>query len=293
MTYPDQVDFHMHTSVSDGSDTPDLILKHVKQAGIEIFSVTDHDALKGCKIIQSLLNQDDPLFVSGVEFSCRDGEGQYHILGYGYDPDSAPIRNVVETGHYYRMKKVYARIEYLRNVCHFSFPREELDALFALDNPGKPHIANLMVKYGFAETKEQAFLQYLNNICIKNEYVHPEEAIAGILESGGIPVLAHPCYGNGDQLILGDELDRRVQRLMDYGLQGLEGFYSGFSSTLRAQVVALAERYGLYVTAGSDYHGTNKMVMLGDTGLDSEAEMPEGFKRFIEAVAGFTNKVKN
>ena len=73
-----------------------------------------------------------------------------------------------------------------------------------------------MVKYGFADSKETAINQYINNIHFKSQYVRPEEAIAGILESGGIPVLAHPCYGSGDQLILGQELDSRVKHLTEF-----------------------------------------------------------------------------
>ena len=106
---PLKMDFHMHTTVSDGTDTPEMILERVRQLGIQMFSVTDHDALKGCKVIQSVLAENDPVFVSGVEFSCRDEDGQYHILGYGYDVDSPAIRQVVEMGHQYRMNKVRAK----------------------------------------------------------------------------------------------------------------------------------------------------------------------------------------
>jgi hypothetical protein len=71
---------------------------------------------------------------------------------------------------------------------------------------------------------------------------------------------------------------------MDFGLAGLEAFYSGFSEKLRQQVLTLADRYQLYVTAGSDYHGTNKLVTLGSTGLTDTAEAPDGLKRFLKDV---------
>ena len=150
-----------------------------------------------------------------------------------------------------------------------------------MDNPGKPHIAKLMIRLGYAETMEQAIREYINRIYFRNEFFHPEEAIRSILEGGGIPVLAHPSFGDGDQLIQGEEMERRLQRLMGFGLQGLEAFYSGFSPALREELLAFAERYGLYVTAGSDYHGTNKLVALGDTGLDDAAAGPEGMQRFL------------
>ena len=68
-------------------------------------------------------------------------------------------------------------------------------------------------------------------------------------------MLAHPFYGSGDQLILGEEMEERLKRLQGFGLQGVEAYYSGFSPKLIAQMLKLAERYQLYVTAGSDYHG--------------------------------------
>ena len=97
-------------------------------------------------------------------------------------------------------------------------------------------------------------------------------------------MLAHPSYGSGDQLILGEEMDERLRKLMDFGLQGLEGFYSGFTARLRGEILSFAERYDLYVTAGSDYHGWNKQVILGDTHFDPAQKMPDGLRRFLEDV---------
>lgn len=276
-----KIDLHMHTTVSDGTDAPEEIIARVRDAGIALFSVTDHDAVKAGRIISPLLKEDDPAFLTGAEFSCRDEEGKYHILGYGYDPDAESIRQIVAYGHSLRMNKVRARLDFLSERFGFSFPKEELDALFALDNPGKPHIGNLMVKYGYARTKEEAIKEYINQIRFRSEYVRPEDAIRAVLGAGGIPVLAHPVYGDGDQLILGEEMDARIRHLMGFGLQGLEGYYSGFTPRMSRDMLAFAEHYGLYVTAGSDYHGTNKMVALGDTGLGEPDKWPEGLRRFL------------
>ena len=278
------IDLHTHSTVSDGTDTPEALLSCARAAGLELFSLTDHDAVKGCERILALRAADDPRFLPGVEFSCRDEAGKYHILGYGYDASAEPIRSVTAKGHGMRMKKVQVRLDFLKTQFGFEFPKEEIEALLALDNPGKPHIGNLMVKYGYAPTKELAIKNYIDQLRLRSDYIRPEEAIAGILGSGGVPVLAHPCYGSGDELILGDELDKRVRKLMEFGIQGLEAFYSGFSEKLRAQVLALADHYGLYVTAGSDYHGTNKLVPLGSTGLASTTPQPEGLRRFLEHV---------
>ena len=282
MRQESRIDLHMHTMISDGTDTPEEIIARVKEAGIDLFSVTDHDSIKAGRIIKPLLKDDDPAFISGAEFSCRDEEGKYHILGYGCDPDSEAMRTLVNSGHSLRMNKVLARLDFLRTRFGFSFPEEELRDLLAMDNPGKPHIGNLMVKHGYAQTKDQAIKEYIDQIRFRDEYVRPEDAIRGILGGGGVPVLAHPSYGSGDELIIGEDMDLRLRKLLDYGLQGVEAYYSGFTKKLRNEILRLAETYDLYVTAGSDYHGRNKMVPLGDTGLASVGEGVKGLRRFLE-----------
>ena len=279
-----KMDLHMHSTVSDGTDTPQELLQRVREAGIGLFALTDHDAVMGCDMIREIRSADDPKLLNGVEFSCRDGEGKYHILGYNYQADSAPIREVVELGHRYRMRKFMARIEFIREKFGFTFSQEDIQELMNLDNPGKPHLGNLMVQYGYAPDKETAIRKYLNQARFPDEYVRPEEAIRGILAGGGIPVLAHPAFGSGEELIVGAEMEQRLRRLTGFGLQGVEAYYSVFSPKLIAETLAFAEKFDLYVTAGSDYHGKNKMIALGDTNLKPEEEMPEGMRRFLEAV---------
>lgn len=103
------------------------------------------------------------------------------------------------------------------------------------------------------------------------------------MDAGGIPVLAHPPFGDGDDHVIGEELEIRLRHVLAFGLQGVEAFYSGYTPELRAEVLGLAEKYGLYVTAGSDYHGSHKPIVLGDTGMDGCRDWPEGLKRFLTA----------
>ena len=284
MVQQGKIDLHMHSTVSDGSDTPEEIISRVKEAGIGLFSLTDHDAVKGCGIVQSHLKEGDPAFICGAEFSCKDELGSYHILGYGYEPGAKALLDLVEKGHSLRMKKVKARLAFIRDEFGFVLPEEEISKLLAMDNPGKPHIGNLMVKYGYVESKEVAIRDYIDQLHIKSEYLRPEEAITGILGGDGIPVLAHPFFGSGDQLIVDDEMEERLKRLMGFGLQGVEAFYSSFSPKLIAQMLELADRYHLYVTAGSDYHGKNKIVILGETGMPSDVPPVAGMERFLNTV---------
>ena len=283
-----KIDLHMHTVVSDGTDSLEEIIKKVQDAGIDLFSITDHYAIKAGMLVPPMLPVADPDkslgFIRGVEFSCRDEKGKYHILGYGYNPYIPGISEIVTEGHELRMKKKKARIEFLREAYGFDFPEEEIVQLLNRDNPGKPHIANMMIKYGYANDINEAMSKYINKKKFKNVHVRPEDAIEGILKSGGVPVLAHPAYGDGDDLIMGEELDERVRYLMDYGIRGVEAFYSGFTPKIQSEVLELAEKYDLYVTAGSDYHGGNKIVQMGWTNLNDISEAPEGLTRFLSDV---------
>lgn len=288
-----RIDLHMHTTVSDGTDRPEEIVGKVRSSGIEIFSVSDHDSIECASVISGLLGHEDPVFISGVEFSCKDEEGKYHILGYGYDPEGESIRRVVEQGHAFRMDTVRRRLAFLSDAFGFTFPKEETDALLSLKNPGKPHIGNLMVKYGYAKTKEEAILEYINKMPKKEAYVKPKDAIEGILGSGGIPVLAHPFFGSGSQSIPFTDIRDRVRRLKSYGLSGIEGFYSGFDADMIRHALKVAEEMDLYVTAGSDYHGGNKTVKLGDTGLDRFlAEEPDPSLEKVPGLLKFLQDVK-
>ena len=280
----EKIDLHMHTTISDGTDTPLEIIDAVRSAGMDLFSVTDHDAISACGTIRQTLADGDPRFISGIEFSCRDEYGKYHILGYGYDSEAGAIRSIVERGHNMRIEKTGTRLEKLRNAFGISFSEEDVRWLYANHNPGKPHIAKLMKKLGYVDSISDAFDKYLNHLGVPAVYIRPEEAIEAIRESGGIAVLAHPFYGSGDELILGEDMDARLRYLIPFGLQGVEAYYSGFARKLREEMLAFAEKYDLYVTAGSDYHGTNKTVRLGNTGLQDVGEAVEGLHQFLADV---------
>lgn len=279
-----KIDLHMHSVISDGTDTPSELLRKVKKAGIDMFSVTDHDAITSAVIIRPILSENDPVFISGVEFSCKDGLGKYHILGYGYDIHAQPILSLVAKGHALRVEKLGKRLELLKEQYKIAFSDEDIQALYANNNPGKPHIAKLMVKYGYVKSISEAFKSCLNQLKVSSAYFLPQEAIEAITQSGGIPVLAHPVFGSGDELYVGEKMEERLVPLLEYGLKGLEGYYSGYSPKLEKEVLDLAEKYDLYITSGSDYHGENKFVKLGETNLDDVRQAPEGMFRFLEAV---------
>ncbi|MBQ6271953.1 MAG: PHP domain-containing protein [Clostridiales bacterium] len=284
MAFSGRIDLHMHTTISDGTDTPEELLSVVKSAGITHFSITDHDAVAGAKIMMDLLSPGDPLFIPGVEFSCKDDLGKYHILGYGFDPSSPSILKVVEKGHENRMTEVRARIKALKEERSIVFPKEENEKLMALPNPGKPHIGNLMVKYGYAESRKDAITGIINKLSVKSLDLAPEKVIDAIKNAGGVSVLAHPAFGSGTQKIFGKELESRVDHLIAMGLQGIEAYYSTFTKEIRDEVLLIAEKRGLLITCGSDYHGNNKTVRPGEIGTDSPDDYVQMISAFLKAV---------
>ena len=265
---PHRIDMHIHTDASDGTDSPAELLGKIQAAGIGFFSVTDHDTVKNCAAVQALRGADGPDFTCGVELSCEDEEGEYHILGYACETEQGPLYDVVRHTREMRMRKVRIRMDFLQEHFGFSFPQEDIDWLWSQNNPGKPHIANLMIKNGYAADRNTAIRSYINLANTgPDSHIRPEIAITAILGSGGIPVLAHAPYGNGSQLVLDDALEHRVRKLIGFGLLGVECYYSGFTPKLQEQMLDFADRYDLLASAGSDYHGTNKLVPLGDVNL--------------------------
>lgn len=287
MKLPEIIDLHMHTTASDGTDSPEQIIQKVREAKIELFAVTDHDGIAGAAEVDRLLSEDpdnELFFLRGIEFSCRDSFGKYHILGYDYDPKNEELINVVSLAHKNRIEKVRLRLDFIEEEFGFTFKEEDVARLFQYDNPGKPHIANMMIRYGYAASIEEAMKEYLNKKKFPSSYISPETAIQTVLGSGGVPILAHPFYGDGSQLIVGEEMEERLKRLVGFGLEGIEGYYSGFAPRMINNAVALSEKYDLYVTAGSDYHGTNKLVILGDTNLETVADGCENLRKFLRRV---------
>lgn len=272
-------DLHLHSCFSDGTNNPEDLPGLAKEAGVEFFALTDHDSIAGCDRVVSALSDFSPLFIRGVEFSCEDEEGKYHILGYGYNNELPSIHKAVGIGHDNRVKKAENRVRFLKEKFGYTFSAEEQMELYSQINPGKPHFVNLMLRKGLVANREEGFARFQG--FIEDEYrIAPEYAVQAILESDGIPVLAHGLLGDGTALLSEKELEKRVRRLKEAGLKGMECFYSGYTREQQDISIRIAENNHLLITAGSDYHGANKTVRIGETGLDN----PIWMEAFFNAV---------
>ena len=267
-----KIDLHLHTTASDGSDTPGELIALANRAGLDVISVTDHDTLKGSLEVIKLSN-DELKIITGIEFSCRScGEREFdcHILGYGFDPASPHILGAIAHGRDMRLQKLDARLDFLKSRHNVVFEKEEIEWLRSLNSVAKPHLATLLVKRGLAVDIADAIDLYLKGDGFPDDRIDAGEAVRAITLSGGIPVYAHPIGGEREKRIDKDELAARLDILIPMGLMGMECYYSRYSSEDEAWLIALAKSRGLLISAGSDYHGVNKTVQLGRLCSDAD-----------------------
>ena len=281
------VDMHIHSTASDGSDSPRDLVEKVKEAGIRCFALTDHDTDKGCDEAERITAEDPELFfVRGIEISCEgDDDRKYHILGYAFPREAKLIEELIAQSHAIRMAKLEGRLHFLSARFGFSFSEEEREYLYSLQNPGKPHIGLLMARKGLAKSKEDAIESFLNLYYGEEGRIRPERAVEAISLSGGVPVLAHSIYGDGAQKLSYEAVEKRIVMLREYGLMGVECFYWNYTRTDERTLLALAEKNGLMASAGSDCHGMHKTgIFLGQHGLTREKMELAPVRAFLDRV---------
>ena len=290
------IDMHMHSTVSDGTDSPIELLNKVKAAGIRIFGLTDHDAFQGAMELKEYLKKHpdpDLEFHPGIEFSCyfmrplAEGEAgpeaitgsttnapdasstrkcKCHILGYDYDPADPAFLSVYEEGRAKRLAKLTGRLNYLEETYGIRFSQKQLEEFETINSVGKPHLAKAMIQAGYVEDGPDAITYaiktYINGYKAGNDRVDAVKAISAIRQAGGIAIWAHPIGGEGEKRLTWEEFERQLTYLTAAGLQGLECHYSRYSADEESRLLSYAKTYGLWISGGSDYHGTNKNIPL-------------------------------
>ncbi len=262
------IDLHIHTTASDGSDSPALLLKNLKKAGITTFSITDHDTVDGALEMEQLVTPDFR-FIRGIEFSCETPAGKCHILGYNYDPNDPVFQAALSEGAALRQEKLLSRLRYLEETLGITFTEAERSWLQALRSPGKPHFGKLLVDRGIAATIDEAIQVYINPHKPRRDRIDGSTAVAAILHAGGIPIWAHPLGGEGEKPLTVEKFQAQLNYLMGQGIQGLECHYSRYETAQREFLMTQAKAHGLLISGGSDYHGTNKRDLpLGQLSAD-------------------------
>ena len=281
------VDFHCHSTASDGTFTPTELAQ--KGAAFAAMAITDHDNCDGAEEFLSFSNDRSvasPLRVAGIELSIEPGEGfdKFHLLGLGIDPADAGLRAFLKRivdGRNARNERILANFRRLgiemaapgglrqqstaldSNRTIFSYAHGEVLA--------RPHFARWLVDHGHARDIPDAFERYLladspaETRCYEERW-HPsqEESFAVIHAAGGLCVMAHPKYWRDTWKRLGCDFaaaERGLAALKEKGLDGVEALYQANTGEENVEFVRIATKLGYLKSAGSDFHGSNKAAI--------------------------------
>ena len=275
-----KIDLHIHTINSDGTDNYLELVKKLLRKKVQIFSTTEHDTLNNIKDIIKIAKESNIKYINGIEITSCDNNGRYHILGYGFDENDIEFNNFIDSLIILRKNKTIKRLEYLENKKGIFFPEDEKLKLLSRDNPCKPHIVELLLKYNYIKNIKEG-INLVNELEFKNEYIDPAQAISQIKKSGGISILAHPIFEDGEGYIRGRKLEERIKYLYNLGLDGIEGYYSRYTSVEQEEVLKIANKFGMLVSIGSDYHGLNKNIDLLQTNISDNKVINNGVYKLI------------
>ena len=268
------IDLHMHSTFSDGKDDVSTLIDNVKNAGISVFAVTDHDTAASARAILSsdtLKNKiiDSALsYVVGVEWSCIFGKYKMHLLAYDFDPFDPEVKRLERQIEALLDGKRRAREEYIeQNGCKLS--KASWDYISSKDNVRRLDYANCLVNDGYFKDVDDACKNFLN----KHKYQGTDrldavDVITTMTKLGAKVVWAHSLHGLNEKPITFEEVETVAGQLKEYGLAGLECFYSLYSKEEIDELLAISNRLNLFVTSGSDYHGKNKTVQLAEFSSD-------------------------
>lgn len=265
------VDFHSHTWESDGTLSPQALCDFMVERGVRIFSVTDHDTLAA---YGQFTPPNSARIVTGIEINTTYRDGEVHILGYRLPLEPSPLTQVLESNRHARRARISRIVAQLREAGH-DITLDHVHAE-AKDEAslGRPHVGKALVRLGIADDIESAFRGFLRRGTpgyVPSTHITPHEAIEVIAASGGIAVLAHPGRLKDYNII---------SELVEHGLQGLEVFYPSHEPMQVQYFRDQARRYGLVMSAGSDFHD----IRYHKRGVGAEVE-EEDIRPFLDLVA--------
>ena len=258
-------DLHIHSTFSDGVLSLNEIIVSAKKKGIKCISITDHDTVDSQMILSKLAKDKDLIIVPGIELSTEYMESEIHILGYFMDINNINLKDSLKVLQESRRERALNILKKLEAI-NISISPEEID--IDKTSLGRPHIASVLVEKGYASNIRNAFQLYL--IKGKPAYVDRykikyNEAINLIVNSGGIPVLAHP-----GEVCKNIKIETIIEEFKNNGLKGIEVFHPSHSTIQCNDYYQIAKQYSLLVTGGSDCHGTlvNGQLLLGTYGIN-------------------------
>lgn len=255
------VDLHIHSYCSDGTESPENLALMAKRNSIAVASLTDHDTVEGVPVFLKTCKKLGVRGLSGVELSA-EYPSTMHILGYGFDPSHEGMAEVLEDLRRYRDQRNLEIIDRLRSA-GMDITIEDVLEESKGGVVARPHVARAMMKKGYAHSIRDCFDRYLKRGApgyVSRRRLSPERCISLIREAGGVSALAHPIQTSRDI----DELREILLTLKEMGLWGLECLSRHHEADQIYQYMRIASEIGLHCTAGSDYHGSNRLgVSMG------------------------------
>lgn len=263
------VDYHMHSLCSDGSNTVEELVALAVKNGIRQFSLTDHDTTAGVAKARAL-SGDALEFTSGIEFTCRETvfpsagiSCSIHLLGYGFDEENPVLLEALEARGQ-RTEEVFK--ELCREISDCGSPVQVEEIPISCGNVLQlcDVEAFLRMKYGTEAQGIPLVRAYCKKLSEAN--IAPAEAAALIRQAGGKAVWAHPfhVYKNfHKETLQRQQVEQILHDLTEAGIEGIEANYAGFEKEERKWLRDLAEKKGLFCTAGSDYHGSGPRSTMG------------------------------
>lgn len=255
------IDLHMHTIYSDGTVRPEDLVQLALDNKLEAIAITDHDTTESLSYAQAFVAEKIAEgaeyagqaleLIPGIEINTVWQDKEIHVLGYYIDPANGTLQSVIESHRNSRVVQIQEMAQKLKAKTRMNICYEDITKHSSSEGTlGRPHVAKAIVEKGGAYNISQAFNRYLNPSCetyVRRKTVPPHEAVEAISDSGGIAVIAHP----GDM----ENIEALSQDLMNYGLRGLEAYHRSHSPALIEFHCSLAEKLGLIVTGGTDFHG--------------------------------------
>lgn len=275
---PPRFDLHIHTTASDGTDSPEAVVALAAEKGFSIIAITDHDTMRGVPEAVAAGEKYGVRVIGGVEISAG-GQTEVHVLGYGVR-DVERMEQTLSLMRDKRAERMAAMVEKLRAL-GVDVTLDEVTAL-SDGSVGRSHLARVLIDKGVVRDVREAFARYLSPgkpAYVEREKLSVQQAVRLIADCGGLPVIAHPGQNHGE-CYWGRE---RFHALKAYGLRGIEVYHMAHGAAQAAAFERIARAENLLVTGGSDYHGQVKNVDMGD-GMQHWRRRGEDLRRFLKAL---------
>jgi len=242
-----KIDLHMHTNHSDGRYSPEELIKKVKDAGIDIISITDHDNVNGVKEAIEIGKRYGVEVIPGMEISSDIKDREVHLLAYFIDTENNELEEYLQ---FFRAERIKRAIRILEKLNALGLELALDDVLAKAKNAavGRPHIAQAMLEKKLVSNYFEAFSKYIGNGCPAYEgkvHVSPRSAFKIISDAGGLSFIAHP----------GNLPDNIMMELIEEGLDGIEVVHPSHLPYQVRHYRGIVNEYFLLESGGSDFHG--------------------------------------